>query len=46
MSTISIIAAIADKRRDRKESAIIMSHAFRHEAFQGINHGTCGNHGT
>ena len=30
----------------RKKSAIIMSHAFRHEAFQGINHGTCGNHGT
>ena len=43
MSTISITEAIADKR---KESAIIMSHAFRHEAFQGINHGTCGNHGT
>ena len=40
MSTISIIAAIADK------SAIGKNHAFRHEAFQGINHGTCGNHGT
>ena len=44
MSTISIIAAIADKSAIGKNQQLLCH--MPSEAFQGINHGTCGNHGT